>query len=547
MKTTSNPTPPANRLHDRGASPIEAPALWSETKHVYPIYAALANQFELGAQPCTEQEILAEALDRELFSRVAAWLDQMDLKIQPQQLRQLLQTTLHDVGEPNLRALAHRHLRRPAKTALDRDKIDFLLVQYFALCAPESALKQAIAFTDVARVLASVLDNTPDAAPGWFSPLDDVLAELKGCQSLRDLLESGFMEQGRTVKESAGDSYYDPPALVAFCRFNFLMRRAFIRLIHADLTAIREAVAKLEMLGIRTIDCKRSGLSATEPLAHLLELCQEWKQPFRSDYTEQSVGRNFAQLLAIRADAEEALARTEAGSPAATAPEPAVRGRAPDQPPKPASRAPDRDQAVGPSEQTAPARSEPNAAGHAEQIARRPPRPVLGPTAASTKPPKPEHPAASGAAARPLTQDTPKKPAPPPDLESCLESIWEQLIAAPPARGRSMASVVLHGTKILLSPWEVAAFVSDNDPASEDLRRAVVARAMVGVALDSSKRSGDPSELSAALPPARTEYARLQKRVDQAKTAKDVETAVNLGISAKRLLAFIEEAEGFGS
>jgi hypothetical protein len=45
------------------------------------------------------------------------------------------------------------------------------------------------------------------------------------------------------------------------------------------------------------------------------------------------------------------------------------------------------------------------------------------------------------------------------------------------------------------------------------------------------------------LPIARVEVSRLQERVDVAKKAKDTEAAVNLGISTKRLLSALDEAE----
>jgi hypothetical protein len=129
------------------------------------------------------------------------------------------------------------------------------------------------------------------------------------------------------------------------------------------------------------------------------------------------------------------------------------------------------------------------------------------------------------------------------DPEKCLEAIWEQLIAAPPSRGRSMSTVVLEDTKVLLSSWEVAAFVSEGGQESEDLRRAVVARALLAVAMDQRKRSGEEKALASALTLARNEVSYFQGRVEQAKRAKNTEAAVNLGISTKRLLSFIEEAE----
>ncbi|MGC2706092.1 MAG: hypothetical protein WA361_16360, partial [Candidatus Acidiferrales bacterium] len=146
-------------------------------------------------------------------------------------------------------------------------------------------------------------------------------------------------------------------------------------------------------------------------------------------------------------------------------------------------------------------------------------------------------------AAKAAANDVPAPAAGAVDSEKCLEAIWEQLIAAPPSRGRSMSTVVLQDTKVLLSSWEVAAFVAEGDQEAEDLRRAVVARALLAVATDERKRSGDLNQLAAAMTLAKSEVSYFQGRVEQAKRAKNTEAAVNLGISTKRLLSFIEEAE----
>ena len=124
-----------------------------------------------------------------------------------------------------------------------------------------------------------------------------------------------------------------------------------------------------------------------------------------------------------------------------------------------------------------------------------------------------------------------------------METIWEQLIAAPPTRGRSMTSVTYLNTKMLLSSWEVAAFISDAGKISEDLRHAVVARLLVAVVMDSLKRSGESADFDPALSLAYAEAAKLQGSMEEAKEAKNTEAAVNLSITAKRLLAYIEEAK----
>ncbi len=129
------------------------------------------------------------------------------------------------------------------------------------------------------------------------------------------------------------------------------------------------------------------------------------------------------------------------------------------------------------------------------------------------------------------------------DFEACLEQIWEQLIATPPTRGRSMTTVKIGRARILMSSWEVTAFVSEDGPAADDLRRAVVARAMVSAATEAAKETGNATGLDRALSVARVEVSRLQERVDVAKQAKDTEAAVNLGISTKRLLSALDEAE----
>jgi len=131
----------------------------------------------------------------------------------------------------------------------------------------------------------------------------------------------------------------------------------------------------------------------------------------------------------------------------------------------------------------------------------------------------------------------------PAEAESCLKSILEQLTAAAPSRGRSMSTIVLKNSKVLLSSWEVASFVSDAGQDSEDLRRAVVARAMIALAMDSRKQTGESASLVKAIEWARTEISYFQDRIEQLKVAKSIEAVVNLGISTKRLLSFVEEAE----
>jgi hypothetical protein len=506
-----------------GGAPAEFAARWTEARLAYPLYSALATQFELAPALYPAGELPALRPTRDVFDRDLQWFDAIDEKVRAFQIRQLPPEILN-ASEEALRAFIQRLLKRPGKTNTDRDKIDLLLVQYFALCAPEALYREEIKLADVARVLQPVLVEADAASLDWCEPLEQILKTLDGCHSLRDMMEHGLLEQGRLLKDSAGDMFYDPAALVAFCRFNFSLRRAFIRMLHADLNAVKTAVDVLESAGVKSVDCRRAGFSAAETTARLRYYSENWRQPFHKDYTESSVSRAFEQLLALRADLEEAVARAHDGA----------------------------SQAIG-SARPAKTSAKPDLAASSKVaeikagVALGSPSPHTPLDLAGIGEPAPIRttPASTGAPSKPAKSAS-ESNVPPTDaaeVEKCLEAIWEQLIAAPPSRGRSMSTVVLQDTKVLLSSWEVAAFVAQGDQEAEDLRRAVVARALLSVAMDGRKRSGEENALASALLHARGEVSYFQGRVELAKRSKNTEAAVNLGISTKRLLSAIEEAE----
>src|SRR5262249_10157174 len=160
----------------------------------------------------------------------------------------------------------------------------FLLVQYFALCAPAKIYHKQIELQDAAVGMNPVLGEGDTSPLEWCEPLEKMIEALRGFRSLRDVLKTSFIDKGRKWKGSAGGMFYDPSALLAFIRFNFLLRRTLIELMHADLIAIRTGLGHLETAGVRVIDCHHLGLSATEPLPKIRTLADEWKQPFQKAY-----------------------------------------------------------------------------------------------------------------------------------------------------------------------------------------------------------------------------------------------------------------------
>lgn len=553
---TGTPDPTSSKM---GVLRGDANGRWEEARLLYPTYVALSKKFELAPPPCGDGELPETAPTEETVREVFYWFEGLDQQIRPHQLRQLFSGGIRVREEP-LRGLIGHHIEKHS-VAADRDKLEFLLAQYFALCAPAALLSKNLTLEDVAGVLRPVLGEAKAPPLSWYEPLDKILRTLPQMHSLRDLFESGCLEKGRLLKESARSKGYHPSAELAFCHFNFVMRRAFIRLMHEDVRALREELAQLSEAGVATLDGRRAGLSATEPMEKLVAFCQEWKPPSHLDYAQASVAGSLEQLLALRVDAEEALDKL--GIPHASGPgsvaavrEPAelfgvpivpVVANVPVQKLEPAT--------GNVAAKTEPAREASHAQAPtkhlADTIAEKisPPAAVKQEEKKSVKKPElPPEAAAQGAhAAMPAAPAKRRvQPVPAPsqtELENCLEKIWEQLIAVPPARGRSMATISLGETRFLISSWEVAAFVSESGPFSEDFRRAVVARAMIGTARDACRASGNSEALESALTLARTEINYLQSRAEQAKRAKDTETAVNLGITVKRLLSSIEDGE----
>jgi hypothetical protein len=489
-------------------------ACWDAARLVYPCYAALAKHADLAPPPCTSNELPVDMPPAEVARIIYDWLDAIDKQVETQQLRLFLRTT-NAVDDEWLIALLQRHLDKPDSVPTKRERVELLLAHYFASCAPVGIVDQNLEFEDAIHVLEPVLGMVAGPLPGWLAPLENVLAEMQTCTNLRDLLEGGFLEQGRLVKESAEEKFYDPVALVAFTRFNFLIRRTFIRLMHADLNSLRNLLRQLESAGVKEVDCRRAGLSAAEPVSRLFDLCDQWGQPFRKNYTEHTMAQAFGPLLAIHADSEEALARVLAPSAAPQAREKALSS--------PASLAPENRKRRESIRTDVAEISDPAKSPDPSQLAHPPANPI--PAAQNSAVTESARDAAASATSR--------------EVEELLERICEQLIAAPTPRGHSMTAVLPHNVKILLSPWEVDAVMSKGGQATDDLRRSVVARACLAVAAEEQSRSQNDAALNATLAMAQRELACLQDRVEAAKLSKDTEVAVNLGLSVRRLLSLI--------
>ncbi len=283
---------------------------WRAYRAIYPLYSELARRVG-SPSSCSHLESPVNRSDSKVLSEIENWFVGLEQRFEAYHLRQVLQGTRLGTEEA-LRLLLARYLGKAGKSAGDRDKIDFLLVQYLDQCSPPNFQHGKLELEDVSAVLEPVLGEASTLQPPWLAPLEKTIAELSTCRSLSELLQRQVIERVRGMKAKAGQMYFGSSALLAFARFNFLMRRAFFRVLYEELQAIRRGVHELEKRNVRTLDCTRARLSASEPIASLLQICAGWKQPFRAPY---AAGHAVQQLVEIRAAVETALQKPHAAVP----------------------------------------------------------------------------------------------------------------------------------------------------------------------------------------------------------------------------------------
>jgi len=587
--------------------------MWRDARRIYPLYAALVATFDVGMEPCRDLESPINRSEVVVMDRIQAWYDQVDQKIEVWQLRQLLQTSELSSDE-NLRALIQRHLSFKEKNNTVRDKVDYLLVQYYAHVSPQDSHNTAITPEHVMEVLFPVLGYKETLVMPIHQEIEALLVELDKCKSLSDMFKSGVLGRSRSLKDRAGAHYFDPAMLILFTRCNFLVRLGFFRSMHAELHAIRHALHELQMKQIETLDCTSVGMGASENLDRIRDLCHAWKEPFRAAY---SLGDPFKHIVGLRLAVEAALeAANQRPEPV---PAPVLAEPVPDPEPRtqtdpaenqiqdvPAQIA--QAEPLQPIEIPAPISSvmETPAVPVVQAVLVTPENQVVTPTTVPKSTPPTAAPvalSATQATVFALAQKEPKLPSSPSipapvkpalqkrtqiidmtsirrikeseishpqtpslvtkeqtatattlpdspakpvddgsaDLDGCLKMIFNK-IRSVTAPGMTVMRVDITGTAITLASWEVAAFARGIDDVSAALRRCVGVRALLCVMLDRLK-SGAPADLPTTLSLCHAEAALVQEKVAKAKDMNNIDAAVNLAATAKRMLSTVDEAE----
>jgi hypothetical protein len=264
-----------NVLHPN--SPAE---VWEGLGRLYPIYSALIRDFSIEEESGLKLQETLQLPSAEGLREAEKWFAVMDQKIQVQHLRQFVQTSPL-VNSGVVCDLLTHNIHKRQRTAEDRDKIDFLIVQLLSENASENPDDDDLSVDQAIKALEPVLGPVENKPAELLDQLEDLLQEARQNKTLNSLFTARIIERGRQIKHCRGDKFYEPLSMVAFARFGFVMRRTFFRLMHQDLDFVLDGLRKLESRGVTTLDCRKAQFSGEEPVSRLRMICQSWKVMFQ--------------------------------------------------------------------------------------------------------------------------------------------------------------------------------------------------------------------------------------------------------------------------
>ncbi len=280
---------------------------WQTWRRLHPVYCALAREFVLEVPPCDDLAAVIEIPSAENVAEAGKWFAAMDGRIHIHHLRHFAQTSPLMSEEAITDFLVHS-LAKPQKTADDRDKVDFLVVQCVAMRLPPRTAESDITIESVMKLLEGAVGSPNSEAPKFVDDLESMVAEMNGATSLNAFFTSRIIERSREIKQASGEEFFQPLALAAFARFGYLIRRHFFQLMQKDLNATLDGLRELEARGIATIDCRKAQFSAEEPTARIRLICQSWRVMFQAEY---SSGQPLCLLVDLKTAIEQALTQSK--------------------------------------------------------------------------------------------------------------------------------------------------------------------------------------------------------------------------------------------
>ena len=282
---------------------IETQSFPSKVRFMQNVNAAPSPLLRFYQRLAISQNIACPITDwQSANGQVDKWLAQVDAAVSPAGLRQFLQSGAFD--QETLAPLIQRYHRQVQSS----DKLYVCVAEYLVNCAPDWFNEtQRVSMADVADVLEPVLGPAGDL-PKWLPELEELIGELSAYEHLHELSQHGIFDRGRQLKAKVAKGGLDTMGLVAFARFNYLLRQTFTLLWEADIWWIQQALDELESRAEFFVDCTEIGLSVIEPTNELTKMVHEWKRP---SFTEYSADETYHKVQKLRTILDQALHQLE--------------------------------------------------------------------------------------------------------------------------------------------------------------------------------------------------------------------------------------------
>lgn len=189
----------------------------------------------------TAQMLINQA--RDALQEIGQWLTVTDFGISAFILRTYLEKK--PLPEESLAAILRYYLAKNPHAHNDRDKLDYLLLEYF---------DGKLTLTDEPnpKILLDIEDLLEPLVPQYALPepsqmieksleeLYDLRALLAGFHDFDKLIHSKLVERSRAIKIFLAESFYHPSVLPRIVHFNLEFRKKFDALLEAQLAKVRK-------------------------------------------------------------------------------------------------------------------------------------------------------------------------------------------------------------------------------------------------------------------------------------------------------------------
>ncbi|MCS6884472.1 MAG: hypothetical protein RMM17_07725 [Acidobacteriota bacterium] len=226
----------------------------------------------------------------ELEQQIAAawrWYEAADRKITPFILRSYCERTPELAGDQIILMLQFL-LDKSEHDELDQAKIDYLLTQAFCVTdsatgmiklkvASEQDLYKQIEALSPAKVYGPQVEQA-------VRELATLISEIYGLSTFEGLISGDYINRGRKLKASLGETFYHPMVLTKCVQLNALLRQKFLQLYKAESEEIRKFSQMLIDTGKSQIGTEEGVLS----IASALEFSENTSQLINADYGTNS-------------------------------------------------------------------------------------------------------------------------------------------------------------------------------------------------------------------------------------------------------------------